>query len=218
MLLTEVQSKQWLQEAGVPVIQTRLAHNQTEAIKIAREIGFPVVLKIVSPDISHKSDAGGVRLGLNNANQIRTAYREIVESCMQYCPKASIHGVSVQKMARKGVETIIGVARDQKFGHVLMFGLGGIQVEILKDVAVRLIPLQHKDASEIIRDIKGFPLLTGFRSQLPVSIPSLEEMILKISDFVYKNPSIVEMDLNPVVAHENGTIVVDARIVLEGHN
>lgn len=212
---TEVESKELLKEAGIPVIDTRLAKTKKEAVSLSMEMGFPVVLKILSPDVIHKTDSGGVMLGLKNANQVSNAYREILSSVMKKHPKANIIGVSVQKMVRHGVEVIIGMTKDAQFGPVLMFGLGGILVELLKDVSFSIVPLTRKDAQDMIREIKGYPLLQGYRGREGVNISALESIILEISDFVDKNPEIRELDLNPTFAYSDGAIVVDARVILE---
>ena len=214
-LLTEVESKQLLEKARISVIKTKLATSMKEAVALSKEIGFPVVLKIASPDVIHKSDAGGVKVGLKNATQVSRAYKEIMTSVKQKHPKATIDGVSVQPMAKPGVEVIIGMSKDPQFGPVLMFGLGGILVEILKDVSFRIVPLARRDAREMIRDIKGYPVLEGYRGQEPANVPFLEEMLLKVSDFAEQNPEIKELDLNPIFAYRDGAIAVDARIVLE---
>jgi acyl-CoA synthetase (NDP forming) len=214
-LLTEVESKELLSKAGISVIETRLAQSKEEAMSISEQLGFPVVLKIASPDIVHKSDAGGVKLGLKTVRQVGKAYDDIMKSMKQKSPQAKIDGVSVQKMARPGVEIIIGMSQDAQFGPVLMFGLGGIFVEILKDVSFRIVPLTKRDAREMIKEIKGYPLLEGYRGGEPVNIDYLEEMVLKVSDFVEQNPEIKELDLNPIFAYSDGAVAVDARIVLE---
>ena len=213
--LTEIESKEFLQEAGIPVIETKLARTKKEAISTSRELGFPVVLKVVSPNIIHKSDSGGVRLGLTNVTQVGNAYSEIMLSVGQNLPEARVQGVAVQKMARPGVEVIIGMSKDAQFGPVLMFGLGGILVEVLKDVSFRLVPLTRKDAEEMIGEIKGYPLLQGYRGQEPADIPFLEQLIVKVSELVEQYPQIRELDLNPLFAYRDGAIAVDARIVLE---
>jgi acyl-CoA synthetase (NDP forming) len=214
MLLNEVEAKNMLKKAGVEVTETLLAASKTEAVKISRELGFPVVLKIVSPDVVHKSDSGGVKLNLKNAEEAGDAYDEILSSVKKAYPAAKILGVSVQAMARPGVETIIGVSKDKQFGPVVMFGLGGVWVEVLKDVSFRLAPITDFDASEMIREIKGYKLLTGFRGQPAVKIPALEKMLLAVSEFVSTNPQVEELDLNPVFASADGAIAVDARIVV----
>jgi len=172
-------------------------------------------LKIASPDIVHKSDAGGVKLGLENARAVGQAYDDILAAAKQKHPKAEILGVAVQKMARPGVEVIIGMSKDDQFGPVLMFGLGGILVEVLKDVSFRLVPLAKKDAAEMVREIKGYPLLEGYRGQAAVKISYLENLLLKVSDFVEKNPEVKELDLNPIFAYSDGALAVDARVILE---
>jgi acyl-CoA synthetase (NDP forming) len=214
-VLTEVESKQLVAEAGIPVVETKLAKTKAEAISISKKMRFPVVLKIVSPDIIHKSDIGGVKLGLANATQVGKAYTEIVAAAKKANKKADIQGISVQKMARTGVEVIMGMSKDAQFGPVLMFGLGGVFVEVLKDVAFRIVPLNRRDASQMIREIKGYPLLEGYRGQEPANITALEDLLLKLSDFVDKNPKIKEMDLNPIFAYKDSALAVDARVILE---
>ena len=214
-VLTEVESKQLLEEAGINVIKAKLATTMKEAVALSKGMGFPVVLKIASSDVVHKSDAGGVKLDLKNATQVEKAYREIMASIKEKFPKAAIGGVSVQPMAKPGVEVIIGMSKDAQFGPVLMFGLGGILVEILKDVSFRIVPLVRRDAREMIREIKGYPVLEGYRGKEPANVSALEDMLLKVSDFVEKNPDIKELDLNPVFARRDDAVAVDARVVLE---
>jgi len=214
-LLTEIESKELLAGAGIKVVKAKLATSMKEAVALSKEMGFPVVLKIASPDVVHKSDSGGVKVGLNNATQVSNAYREIMTSIKRKHPKATIGGISVQPMAKPGVEVIIGMSKDPQFGPVLMFGLGGILVEILKDVSFRIVPLVPRDAREMIKEIKGYPVLEGYRGQEPVKVAVLEEILLKVSDFAEKNPEIKELDLNPIFAYGNGAIAVDARVVLE---
>jgi acyl-CoA synthetase (NDP forming) len=214
-VLTEVEAKQLLSQAGIDVVETRLAASKEEAVSISRELGFPVALKIASPDIIHKSDAGGVRLGLEDAPAVEKAYDEILQSAQKSYPKAGISGVAVQKMARPGVEVIIGMSKDEQFGPVLMFGLGGILVEVLKDVSFRLVPLAKRDAAEMVREIKGYPLLEGYRGGEKVKTAYLENLLLKVSAFVEKNPEVKELDLNPIFAYSDGALAVDARVILE---
>lgn len=213
--LTEIESKEVLEQAGISVTKTKLATSSAEAVAISKEIGLPVVLKIASPDIVHKSDIGGVKVGLEDTAQVEKAYQEIMDAVKAKQPKATIQGVAVQQMARPGVEVIIGMSKDPQFGPVIMFGLGGILVEILKDVSFRIVPLAKRDAKEMIREVKGFPLLEGYRGQEPADIPCLEEMIMKVSDFAENNPQVKELDLNPIFAYKDGAVAVDARVVLE---
>ena len=214
-VLTEVESKEFLRAAGIDIVDTRLATSREEAVSISRKLGFPVVLKIASSDIVHKSDAGGVRLGLKTAGEAGKAYDDIIKTIRQKHPQARIQGVAVQKMARPGVEVIIGMSKDAQFGPVLMFGLGGIMVEVLKDVSFRIVPLSRRDAAEMLREIRGYPLLEGYRGGEAVDLSCLEEWLLKVSDFVEKNPEIMELDLNPIFAYSDGAIAVDARVILE---
>ena len=214
-VLTEVESKEFLKQAGISIIDTKLATSKEEAISISRQFGFLVALKIASPDIVHKTDAGGVRLGLRTAKQVGKAYEDILAAVSQKHPQARIQGVAVQKMARPGVEVIIGMSKDAQFGPVLMFGLGGILVEVLKDVSFRIVPLARRDAAEMLREIKGYPLLEGYRGQEAVDVSHLEDMLLKVSDFAEQNPEVKELDLNPIFAYSDGAIAVDARVILE---
>lgn len=215
IVLNEVEVKVLLKKAGIPVIETKLARKKNEAIDISRETGFPVVLKIISPDIIHKSDVGGVKLGLENASKVGAAYSEMMTCIRQKMPEARIDGISVQKMATSGVELIIGMNRDPQFGPVIMFGLGGVLVEVLKDVAFRLVPVSRIDAAEMVCEIKGYALLQGYRGQKPVDITRLESLIVKVSDFIEKSPRIKELDLNPLFADGKNITAADARIVLE---
>lgn len=218
IILPEFESKGLLKKAGIPVVETKMARNRKEAVLRSQEIGFPVVLKIASPDVIHKSDSGGVKLGLNNVARVRTAYDEIMTNVNHQYPNAKIQGVSVQKMVQPGTEVIIGTNKDSQFGPVIMFGLGGLFVEILKDVSFRIIPLNKRNAQEMIQEIKGYPLLQGYRGKGPADIPALVDLILKVSNFVNENPKIKELELNPVFAYSEGATAVDARIILEEDN
>jgi len=213
--LNEIESKQLLREAGVPTTDTRLAKSRDEAMAFAKEIGFPVALKIISPDIVHKSDIGGVKLGLGDGAAVGKAYNEIMAAAKATQQSSKIDGVSVQNMAKPGVEVIVGVSKDRQFGPVLMFGIGGILVELLKDVSFRIVPITRRDAHEMIKEIKSFPLLEGYRGSEPANIKALEDILLKVSELAAKTPQIKEMDLNPIFARRDDAIAVDARIILE---
>ncbi|MDD5339279.1 MAG: acetate--CoA ligase family protein [Dehalococcoidales bacterium] len=214
-VLTEIEAKQVIKNAGIKVVATRLAASQKEAVTLAGKIGYPVVLKIASPDVIHKTDAGGVKVGLNNAADTKKAYTEILSSVAKKYPKAKIEGVAVQAMAKPGIEVIIGTSKDPQFGPVIMFGLGGIFVEVLKDVSFRLIPIEKRDAEAMIQEIKGVAMLKGYRGQEPANLPALIDVLLKVSALVEKTPEIKELDLNPVFAYKDSAVAVDARIVLE---
>ncbi len=215
LILTEEESKRILQEQGISVTMPTLATTADEAVAAAQAIGFPVVMKVSSRQITHKSDVGGVQLGISSIDAVRTAYDEIMASTTASSPRAAVDGVSVQSQAPAGgVEVIIGMTRDHQFGPVIMFGLGGIAVEVLQDVAFRIAPLTKRDAAAIIREIKGYPLLTGHRAVQPVDLNALQGVIEVASAFVSEEADIAEMDLNPVLAYANGAVAVDARIVL----
>jgi acyl-CoA synthetase (NDP forming) len=213
-LLSEVESKQLLHDAGVRVTQARLATSADEAAAHAEEIGFPIVLKVISPDIAHKSDVGGVVLGLADADAVREGYAAMMDTVQAAAPDATIEGASVQQQADAGTEVIIGTTTDPQFGPVMMFGLGGILVEVIKDVAFRIVPLEPRDARQMVRDIQGYKVLEGVRGQPPADTDALEAMILQVSEFVSEHPEIAELDLNPVLAYPDGAIAVDARVVL----
>lgn len=213
--LTEIESKDMLAAAGIPVTATRLATSPDEAVAAAQEIGFPVVLKIVSPDILHKSDVGGVLLGVNDAGAVKQGFDQIVSKARAAVPGADIQGVAVQQMAKEGTEVIVGLVTDPQFGPVVMFGLGGVLVEVLKDVSFRIVPLRPRDAGAMIREIKGYPILEGVRGRPPVDVAALERLVLGVSEFAEAHPEVVELDLNPVLAYPSGVVAVDARIVVE---
>ena len=215
LLLTEVESKELIQQSGIPVVETRLATSKAQAASIAKEMGLPVVLKVASLEITHKSDVGGVKIGLKSLRQVREAYDSIVASTRQAAPSASFLGVSVQRMAAPGVEVIIGASKDPQFGHVIMFGLGGVLVELLRDVSLRLVPLTPRDARLMIREIKSLPLLQGYRQYPACDLEKIEEAILDLSRFLEAHPEVKELDLNPIFCYPQGLVAVDARVVLE---
>ncbi len=213
-LLTEVAAKGLLSAQGIPVVPTGLAESPAEAVRLAKQLGLPAALKVVSPDIVHKSDVGGVRLHLTSLTQVSKAYRDILDQVRTHVPQAAIEGVSVQTMASPGVEVVAGLTRDRTFGPVVMFGLGGVFVEILNDVAFRVVPLRPKDARAMMQEIRGFPILQGYRGTPAVDLSALEAILLKLSTLAEQHPEIGEIDLNPVFAYPAGALAVDARIVL----
>jgi len=207
--LMEHESKAILEDLGITTSGAEVARSEEEAVAIFQSLASAAAIKVLSTEVVHKSDAGGVKLNLNDAGEVRAAYREMEKAFSEQ----KMEGVSVQKMARPGVEAIIGVANDATFGPILMFGLGGVFVEVLKDVSFRSLPISASDAHEIIQEIKGYALLQGYRGY-SADIPALEKLLLSISDFVVNNPEISEMDLNPVFLYPDGYCVVDARIIL----
>ena len=215
--LSEAEAKHQLRAAGVRLLPNALARTPEEAIALADGMGYPVVAKIASEQIVHKSDIGGVQVGLQDAAQVREAWRGIMASVAQHWPDATIDGLLIEKMApRGGLELMVGVTRDPVFGHVMTFGLGGIYVEILRDVTRRLLPLGVGDAAEMIREMRCFALLAGARGRPPADIEALEALLLRISAFVVRNADrIEEMDLNPVWvgAVGEGALPLDAVII-----
>lgn len=213
-LLSEVEAKAMLAEHGLPVTDTRLAASVDEAVAIANELGYPVALKVVADEITHKTDVGGVELGIADADELRAAAARIHNAAAAAAPGVSPEGLSVQPMAAPGTEVILGITQDQQFGPVLMFGLGGVFVEVLKDVAFRVVPLEPRDAHEMIREIQGFAVLEGFRGSAPADLAALEQMLLQLSAFAEAHPEVAELDMNPVFARADGAVAVDARISL----
>ena len=213
--LFEFEAKHLLRAHGVSMPEERVVREADELAQVAASFGDqPLVMKVVSKDILHKSDAGGVKLNVRGEEALRKAYAKIIESCQAYNPDADIHGVLVTPMARKGTEVIVGVMRDPIFGPVLMFGLGGIFVEVLEDVAFRAIPLSRHDARSMVEQIKARKILKGVRGEAAVDKEALVDLLLKISSIVEAYPQLMELDLNPVIAYEDGYAVVDARIIV----
>ena len=213
-VLTEIEAKQILADVGINCTRTVLAATKEEAVKLSEEIGYPVVLKVSSVDITHKSDSGGVKVNLPDSEAVALAYDEIMASCRAYSPNADIEGVAVQGMAKTGTEIIMGMIKDASFGPVVMFGLGGVLVEVLKDVSFRIVPIEKADAAQMTGEIQGRKLLEGYRGQDPADVACLQDMLVKLSDFVNDTPGIEEIDMNPVFAYRDGAVVVDARIIL----
>ena len=208
------QVKDILEAYGFKFPESVFSKDEDEAVNIAKRIGFPVALKISSPDIIHKSDAGGVALGLEDESELREGYKRMISDVKQKAPKARIEGITVQKMVEGGKETILGMSLDPNFGPLIMFGLGGIYVEVLKDVSFRIAPITDLDAHEMVKSVKSYPLLSGVRGEKPVDIDSIEEYIQRISRLVEDFPEIEEVDVNPFVVFEKGRCcnVVDARM------
>jgi len=214
ILLSEIEAKELLHDAGIPVERAVLTTTEVEARTQAERIGYPVVLKIDSPDISHKSDIGGVKVGLEDSAAVSVAFNEIMANTKRAVPNASIRGIAVQHMAPEGTEVIVGMTTDAQFGPVVMFGLGGIMVEVMKDVSFRVVPVEERDAEQMIDEIKGRAILDGVRGQPPADKTAIRNVILKVSEFVERNPHILELDLNPMLVYPDGVIAVDARIVI----
>jgi len=213
-IMTEIESKQLIKQGGMAVVDTALAKTKDEAISISAQLGFPVALKIISPEIVHKTDSGGVILNVKTRDEVAESYDNILGDIGQKYPDVQIDGLSIQNMAQPGVEVAVGIFTDEQFGPVIMFGLGGILVEILEDVSFRIVPITSKDASLMIKEVKGYPLLKGYRGKEGVDISSLEKLLVSMSGFVQSYPEIKEIDLNPVFAYKEGYLIVDARVIL----
>ncbi|MFX0082207.1 MAG: acetate--CoA ligase family protein [Candidatus Hodarchaeota archaeon] len=210
-VLTEFESKELLQEIGIPVPDQKLTTSKEETLSAAEKIGFPIVLKLMAEDIVHKSDTGAVKLNLKNKQEAEEAYEELMK-----IPAQKEKKISVQKMADEPItELIIGMTTDPQFGPALMFGIGGILVELLEDVSFRIAPITEYDAKEMIKEIKGFPILDGYRGKPKADLDAIVKTLLTISELVVKHEEINEMDLNPVFIYEKGLICVDARIILK---
>ena len=213
--LLEPEAKTVCMRCGIPVTNFKVAKNEAEAVKFAEEIGYPIVLKIVSPDIIHKSDVGGVVVGLKTAKDVRNAYKQILSNVKRHKADAKIVGVLVQEMAPSSTEVIVGATKDPQFGPAVMFGLGGIFVEVLKDVTFRVAPITVDEAREMITEVKAYPLLKGYRNQPPADIEAIVQILLNTSRLVMEHQEIKELDLNPIMVYEKGAKTVDARIILE---
>ncbi|MGD2122430.1 MAG: acetate--CoA ligase family protein [Gemmatimonadota bacterium] len=212
--LTEVEALMVFQAYGIPTIPFRVAKTEEETVKAAQEVGFPVVLKVLSPDVVHKTDVGGVRVDLRSEDEVAQAYRDILESVLRVHEGAEIGGIIVESFEQEGQEVIIGMSTDPQYGPILMFGLGGVYVEALRDVVFRVHPVTHTDALEMIRGIRGLPMLEGVRGEAGADLESLAEVIQRVSQLVADHDRIEEMDLNPFLARESGGIAVDARMCL----
>ena len=212
--LLETEARELLSVYGVALPPARLAKTPDEAGAAAADLGFPVALKIVSPEIIHKSDAGGILLNLADEAAVREGFTKIVANASRVSDKGKILGVLVAPMAKKGQECIIGMIRNPQFGAVVMFGLGGIFVEVLKDVSFRVAPLSDLDLEEMIHEIKGYPLLGGVRGQKPKDTAILRDVLRRVAQMATDHPEILEVDINPIIVHEQGASVVDARVII----
>jgi len=212
-LLTPSEAVDLLEGNRFPVVRSIAASGAEQAIEAARRIGFPVAVKIDSPEVSHKSDIGGVILGVRDEAGVRSAVREIAEAAKRAGTKGG--GVLVSAMADPGVEVIVGVTRDLQFGHAVLFGIGGVLVEVLRDVTFRLVPLSERDAQEMIEEIRGAPILRGIRGRAGADLGAIRDLLLQVSSFAEKTPGLLEMDLNPVIVRDSGLSIADARVVLD---
>ncbi len=216
--LTEIEAKKLFAAYGLPVAETALAKSEEEAVQLARQNGFPIVMKVVSPDIIHKSDAGGVKVNIKDEAGVRSAYKTIMQSCQAYKPEADIRGIAIQEMAPLGTEVIVGSINDPTFGPTVMFGLGGIFVEVLKDVTFRVAPVNREQVKQMVSEIHSVAILAGARGESPRDRAALEDLLCRYAGMVYDlRDEVAETDANPVLLYEagKGLKVVDARIILK---
>ena len=210
-------ARQVLQAYGLRIPQSELARTPEEAVEFASKMGYPVVLKIASPDILHKTDVGGVKVGLQSATDVRDAYELMVYRAQRYVPDARIWGCVVQEMVPKGLEVLVGMNRDPQFGPLVTFGLGGIYVETLKDVTFRVAPFSIAEAEEMMGEIRAHALLDGVRGNPPADKAAIREALLRIGQLVQDFPEIAELDINPLMVYTSGegAIALDMRLVLK---
>ncbi|MDA2920806.1 bifunctional acetate--CoA ligase family protein/GNAT family N-acetyltransferase [Desulfobacterota bacterium AH_259_B03_O07] len=218
-LLSEVESKELLENYGIPINRTLISNSPEQAAELATDIGFPAVLKIHSPDITHKTDAGGVILDLNSKKEVEVAFKKIVENARAYNPKARIDGATVQRMIKEmGYEIILGSKYDPLFGPVILFGMGGIMTEVIGDKAIGIPPLNSTLAKRLMEETKVYKLISGFRNRPPVNLDLLEEILLRLSHLVTDFPEITEIDINPLYVNENSIFALDARVIIKPSN
>jgi acetyl-CoA synthetase (ADP-forming) len=199
---------------GLPVTRIEVVEAEDDAVRVAERFGFPVVLKIVSPQVLHKSDVGGVLINIRDAVGVRKGYKKIIENVKARVLDAEITGILVQEMAPDGTQVIVGSTKDPTFGSTIMFGLGGIFVEVLKDVSFRLVPITRGDAVEMVREIKAYKILEGVRGMPPADQETILDILMRTSEMLVECPEIKELDLNPILVYEKGAKIVDARVVL----
>jgi acetyltransferase len=212
-----LESMDILSSYGIPVVDSRIAKNLPEAVRISEEIGYPVVMKIVSPDISHKTDVGGIRLNLKHADDVERAYNTMMSDVRHYMHNAQISGVQIQKMLSGGKEVIIGMNRDPQFGPLLMFGLGGTYVEFLRDVSFAVAPISIDDAKHMVTSIKTYPLIAGVRGEQPSDIGSIIDALMKVSQLSMDFPEIMEFEINPLMVMQEGKgcVAMDVRFTID---
>jgi len=211
-ILSEHETKKLLARYGIPVTKESIAASADEALAIALNIGTPVAMKISSPDIPHKSDVGGVALNVER-EYVRQTYSAMISRITKALPDARIEGILVQQMAH-GHETIVGLKKDEQFGHAIMFGLGGIFVEVYRDVTFRVAPIERGDALDMISEIKGYPILKGIRGRKPADVEAIASVLVSVSQMAEKE-NIIELDINPLIVNERGAVAVDARAMVE---
>lgn len=202
-----------LEEYGIPYPEHGVAESAHEAVSVADRIGYPVVLKVVSPDVIHKSDAGGVAVALDTPEAVWEGYERILSTVADRVPGADVQGMLVCSEAEDGTEVIVGGTKDAMFGPTLMFGLGGVFAEVLRDVTFRVVPISRFDAEHMVQEVRGFSVLAGTRGEAPRDLDALIELLLTVSRFMTEHPEVVELDLNPVRVYNDGLLALDVRIM-----
>lgn len=213
--LLETEAKRLLSKHGIRVNYDRPASSRSEAADAAASLGFPAAMKVLSPNIIHKTDAGGVFLNVRDEREAMHAYDSIMAAVREKEPSARIEGVLVSPMVR-GVETIVGAKKDAQFGPVVMFGLGGVFVEVLRDVSFRVVPIYRRDAASMVREIKSRRVLEGVRGKKPVNVRAIEDALLKVSRLMEREKNVEELDINPLIVDSRAAVVVDARVITSG--
>ncbi len=208
------ESRNVLKAIGIPFNKTKLATSEEEAVAISEEIGFPVVFKVVSPDISHKTEIGGVKVGIRTPDEARATYNSIMDSVKRHVPNARVEGIMVEEQI-SGSELFVGVTTDPQFGPMIAFGIGGIFVELYKDVTFRLIPIGVSDAYEMLQEIRGKRIYEGYRGRPRADPKELVKVLLAVSKFICDHPEVREMDINPLMVTHKGVMAIDARIIVD---
>ncbi|MDG6997445.1 MAG: acetate--CoA ligase family protein [Nitrososphaerota archaeon] len=216
--LLEHEAEQFAKHYGIPVPKAGLAKSESEAVALSHKIGFPLAMKIISPKILHKTDIGGVRLGVDTTSEVKRAFAEIIRNAKKVTDKSSINGVYLQKMAEKSHEFVVGGIRDPQFGPTVMFGMGGIFVELFRDVTFRLAPVTLGDAHEMTHEIRAAPLMYGFRGGRPLDSVSAARAIQSVGRMMAENEQIESIDINPLIVYKRGALAVDVRIILRKQN
>ena len=213
--LTELESRKVLEYYEIPLVKAEIIKDLESAKKFVEKIGYPVVLKVVSPQILHKTDVGGVVLNISNEKELYQAYHQIIKNIEKKAPKAKIDGFFIQEMLPNDREVIVGGKKDPTFGQTIAFGMGGVFVEVLEDVSFRVVPITRQDAIEMLKEIKALKILKGYRGKSPVDFEALVDILLRTSKMLESNPEIKELDINPIFALTDRAVAGDARIIVE---
>jgi len=213
--LTELEAREVLDYYGIPIVRGQVIKSIEEAKTFVEKTSYPVVLKVISPQIIHKTEVGGVILNIRNEKELFESYHQIIKNVEKNVPKANIEGFFIQEMLSSDREVIVGGKYDPTFGQTIAFGLGGVFVEVFEDISFRVIPITKEDAVDMIKEIKAFKILKGYRGQKPVDFKSLVDILLKTSKMLEENLEIKELDINPIFALSDRAVAVDARIIIE---